>query len=308
MPINTGTFPARLREGIRSILGMEDPRYPRMLDNIFNSISSDRNFEDFIGFAGTGLMEQKAEGAPILEDDISQGIASRIVPLEYGKILSMTSIMVEDDKYMPKLISKLADNFRNSMKETEDVIAHGVLNSGFSTVTSLMYKNPDGKALFATDHVRVKGGTFSNTLSTTVPLSEYGLETLITQMRRWKDNAGITLNVMPMKLVVPPELEHVASRILKSEKRSGTADNDINTLKSLYDIQIVVSPYLSDAENWFLTTSKNVGENGLLFVTRKEAELDADKDFRTKNYLTSITKRIGVGYNEAYAICGVQGA
>jgi phage major head subunit gpT-like protein len=307
MTVNTGNIGLRLIPGIRGFYGVNYDRYDGFCKKIFTSIKSNKKFEDFVSLVGTGIVAVKNEGAPMVMDDVTTGYRQRITPLTYGKVVMFTSEAMGDDQYAPKMAERLGKNFALSMRETEEIVAHSLINTGFNTSTSNMYNNPDGKALFATDHPLFKGGSLSNKLSVAADLSQASLEELIIQIRNWKDDAGIRMNIKPMKLIVPTALEFDTYRLLMSDLQAGTADNDTNALKKL-GLEIVVDPYLTDSDAWFIETSANGGEEGLLMVSREEVEFGSDNEFLTDNARYKMKRRFGVGYADPRCIAGSEGA
>ncbi len=259
-----------------------------------------------VGLTTAGV---KHESMGLPTDDMSQGFVQQVRQLTYGKAVFMSMESIEDDLYDPKLDKMLAGVFARSMNHYEQVIAHGLLNNGFSAVSGLdkvMYRNPDGQALFSTAHIHKKGGTFSNMSTAGTNLSESAIETLVTQIRNSTSADGMRIDIEPMKLLVSTADEFNAKRILHSEYRTGGADNDINAVNRL-GLDLVVSPYLTSGD-WFITTDINDTEDGLILVRRKEVSFDADEDKLTLNAMFTCHARAAVGYNNPQAIFGVAGA
>lgn len=305
--INTGTSPKRLVPGVHHFYGLDYKQKDKIYGKLFKVETSRAKFEEIVSLAGTGIAVVKNEGDQLSADDMTQGYTTRLVHAAYGKVMFMTKEAVDDDQYAPKLSEKIGSCFAKSMLHTEEVIAHNVINNGFSATTSNMYNNPDGKALFATDHPLVKGGTFSNKLTTAADLSEAAIETLSIQIMNYTDDAGIRLGIMPKKLLVSTNDAFNAQRLVLSPLQTGTAHNDINTINRM-GLDLIVSPYLTDTDAWFLVTSENDSGNGLLMFKRNDVDMDADTDFMTKNGRFSIYSRFSVGYSDPRAIAGSEGA
>ncbi len=223
----------------------------------------------------------------------------------------MTLEMEEDDQYAPKVAQAIGSNLAKAIHSAEEVLAHSVLNEGHSAVagvSSMFYSNPDGVALFSTAHPYEKGnGTFANTPSVTMDLSELCIETLVTMCMTFKDGSGVHLqDVKPVALIVPPQLRYKALRILNSTQRVDTANNDINPVRE-DNLKLIISPYLTSAKNIFLTTSEN-DDKGLIFVKRKNPTIRIAMDEDTLNSKNSIHSRMGVGYSKVRAVLSARGA
>lgn len=303
MAINTGTLPRRLTPGVHTWYGNEWKAYDLMYPKIFSIEKSDKNFEDILSIAGTGLAIVKDEGGNFSADSISQGFASRFVHLTYGKLMTMTREVMEDDQYRPKLEELLGSHLAKSMKETREVIAHNVLNNGFSTVSGQSYNNPDGVALFSASHPSPKGGTFSNTLAVAADLSEAAVEQMCINIKNMVDEAGIRMNNKPVTLIVPVAEMFNADRLLFSNGRVGTADNDLNTIGRL-GLNLIVDPYLTSNVAWFIKTDI---EPGLIFMERRGIEMGERNVFDNDNYQIKVSERYSVGYGNARCIHGTVG-
>lgn len=306
MLMSKSLFPERLRPGIMNFFGLTFPTIEKKYSTFMNVGSSQKAFEQIVAMAGTGVLKQKQDGGQFETDYFASGQTAQLNHQGFGLLMAISHELLMDDQYAPNLASQIGSRFALSTAKTYELYAHNVLNNGFSTVTDPMYNNPDTKALFATDHPLLKGGTFSNTLSTPTNLSELGLENLVTQMRTTTDHAGIRIDIQPQKLIVPPSLEFTAKRLLMSDMRTGTANNDINTIKTL-GLELVVTPYLSSNTAWFVTTSMNNSDSGLLLLEREGMQLNSDNDAQTMNALYSIYCRFSVGYASPYGVFASQG-
>jgi hypothetical protein len=302
--VNTATVPRGLVPGLKAIYGFEYSQYEAQYSKIFSQETSSKNFEDIMSLAGTGLMIVKNEGDQLSSDNLAQGYVSRLIHANYGKVVMLTEEVMQDFQYSPKLQDTLGKNFAMSVQHTKEIVAHNVLNNGFSTVSGNMYNNADGKALLASDHPLIKGGTSSNILAVAAPLSSASIEQLCIQIRQVTNDAGLRINLKPKKLIIPVQLMFNADRIVNSSLESGTANNDKNVISGL-GLEVVASPYLSSSTAFFISTD---ADNGLMMLNRKEVKMDADEDFMTKNGRFSVGVRFSVGYGDFRCIYGTAGA
>jgi len=308
MSITTNSFPALLVPGIHHTFGLNYDQLDKQYDGFMNTIMSTRAFEDIQGIVGLGTAPLKFEGAPLEQEDMTQGLSQRLTSAGYGKVVIFTLEQVADDQYAPKIIQSVGPGFARAMRDAEELLAHDVLNSGFSVVAGAaanMYQNPDAVALFSTAHV-LNSGTMSNTQATAASFSQLSLEDAFVQIQNWVDDKGIRMAVLPKKLLVPPGLRFDAMRVLDSVLEAGSPNNDVNTMKGALELQ--VDPYLTDTNGYFITTDMNDARTGLVFVRRQEPIVNQWKDDLTMNSLISIYSRMGVGYVTPYCVWGSQGA
>lgn len=308
MSLNTtGLFPERLRPGIYSFYGMSYKDLPKIGERFFTKLSSSKAFEQMVAMAGTGVLTEKMEGAGFALDTLQSGFAAQLVHKGFGKKLIFSHELIEDDQYSPAIASKVGSCFAKSTLKTHEIYMHNVLNNGFSTVSAGMYNNADAKALFATDHPLLKGGTFSNKPTTDGDLSELTIENLIIQMRNQTDHAGIRIDLQPRQLIVSTADEFNAKRLTMSDLTTGSGNNDINTIKTL-GLELIVSPYLTDNDAWFITTSENTDGEGLVMFEREGMKLASDLDTNTMNVSYTMYTRFSVGYVSPFCIFGSSGA
>jgi hypothetical protein len=310
MTMLTNSVPGRLVPGTKMWYGLDYEQLPKKYMEFMNVMTSTRAFEEIKSVTGVGAAVLKSEGEALAAVDMMNGFTQRLTYASYGLIMHMSREFVNDDQYAPKLAEQVGGEFAKSMKHSEELLSHSVLNDGFSTVSGAaanLYQNPDAVALFSASHVLKGGGTFSNKLSTAADLSQLSLETLIVQLRNYTNDVGQRIGVEPVKLLVNPADEFNAKRLLNSVLESGSPNNDVNVLSGM--LQLVVDPYLTDTDAYFITTSLNTKENGLIFMRRQEAQIDQDVEFTTKNARISILSGMGVGYaGDARCICGSEGA
>lgn len=295
--ITTGTLPEALYPGIAETWGTSYKQYPALYPEFFKVESSDQNFEKEQQFTGTPIASVKEEGNQVTFERIYQGYQKEYRHYTYSIGASVTQEMVEDDQY--NIINQIPKFLSRSLREVEEVVAHLQLNNGFTTNTG-----PDGQALFSTAHPLVgTGGTLSNTPTTPADLTETALENAIISLMDWTDDQGLKAMTKPKTLVVPTAYAMTARKILETQYKVGTADNDKNIVNT-YNLKLVVSPYITDSDAWFLFTD---AEMGLKFKVRRPATLQKFNDDRTQNMNVITTKRFSTGFTDwraAYASPG----
>lgn len=298
MTVASGNFAELLWPGIADLWGHQYNDYDPLYTRVFNTKKSSKRFEKEQGVTGLPLVGVKSEGKAVSYVDPFQGYQKEYVMVTYGLGSSVTREMFEDEQYnyingIPKMLAR-------SMRQTEETVAFNVLNRAFNAA----YLGADGSALAVTNHPLVGGGTYSNTLATAADLTETSLENAITDLRDFVDDQSLKIMVMPKKLVVPTALEWTARKILETTKRVGSADNDKNVVGGSID-GIVVSPYLTDNDAWFITTDV---PNGLTFWNRRPAAIERDNEFDTQNLKFLTTRRFATGWTDARGVYGVPGA
>lgn len=302
--ITTGHFAKTLEPGVKKWYGQAYDEFETEYDKIFDKVSSERAYEEYVGFSGFGLAQIKPEGASISYDSAQQGFVTRLTNVAYALGFIITYEMYKDDLY-GVIGKRRAKALAFSMRQTKEVVAANVLNRAFNS----SYTYGDGKELCATDNPNKAGGTWRNELSTAADLSEASLEQACIDIADFRDDRGLRINVMPQKLIIPKEQMFEAQRILKSINQSGTANNDINALRSMNLFKdIVVNHYLSDPDAWFIKT--NAGQmsgEGLIYQEREAASFGASDDSDTKNAKYSAYERYAFGASDKRAIFGSPG-
>jgi phage major head subunit gpT-like protein len=215
---------------------------------------------------------------------------------------SITEEAMEDNLY-DSLSSRYTKALARAMAYTKQVKAAAILNNGFSSAVTY----GDGQALFSTAHPLVSGGTNSNRPSTAADLNETSLEAAVIQIAGWTDERGLLIAAKPRKLVVPPALQFVATRLLETELRVATADNDVNALKSMNSIPegFTINHYLTDTNAWFLLTDV---PNGLKHFVRTPMQTGMDADFDTGNARYKARERYSFGVSDPLGAYGSPGA
>lgn len=258
----------------------------------YNVRTSDRKYERVVSYVPFGDTQPKAEGAPYAIDELRQGYTKDFIHTENGLGFQVTQTALEDD--VENILQKAGDWLAFSARYVEEGRAAGPFNNGFSGGTE---QSPDGVALFATNHVLAGGGGAKNTLSTAADLSAASLvQALIDLQTDTKDEAGhLAMPIQNYILLVPPALEFLAERLVRSVSLPGSADNDLNPIKSRRTWSIVVNPRLTDTDAWFVIAGDK-GMHALTFYKRVPPTLDPMMiDPQTKDRIFSIRHRFSVG-------------
>lgn len=301
--ITTQSHPKLLWPGIQEIWGdafynEHDEKYSK----VFSVGSSRQAFEEDQGVTGFGLAPEKTQGAPFIYDTEQQGYNKRYTHVTYAIGYQVTMEELDDNLY-EKVSSARARNVARSMRQTIETVDFNHLNRAVNT----SYLGADGKELLATDHPNVNGGTFSNELATAADLSETAIEDIVIQMMTATDDRGLKINLMPRCLIIAPNEWFNANRIVGSTLQNDTANNALNVIRSqgVFPDGIVVSPYLTDTDAWFVKTDC---PNGLKHIWRKRPDFDQDNDFSTKNLLASGVMRFSSGWTDPRGVYGSMGA
>jgi hypothetical protein len=291
-----------LLPGLNALFGLEYAKYGEEHKEIYETESSERSFEEETKLSGFSAAPVKNEGSAIAYDNAQEAWTARYTheTIAYG--FSITEEAIEDNLY-DSLSARYTKALARSMAYTKQVKAAAVLNNGFSSGVTY----GDGQPLFSTAHPLVSGGTNSNTTATGVDLNETSLENAVIQIAAWTDERGLLIAAKPRKLIVPPALMFVATRLLETELRVGTNDNDINALKNNGSIPegYTVNHFLTDTNAWFLTTDV---PNGLKHFVRTPLQNSMDGDFDTGNVRYKARERYSFGVSDPLGIYGSQGA
>ena len=302
MAISRAQLLKELLPGLNALFGLEYQKYGEEHKEIFETETSERSFEEETKLSGFGTAPVKAEGSSISYDNAQEAWTSRYTHETIALGFSITEEAVEDNLY-DSLSSRYTKALARAMAYTKQTKAAAVLNNGFSS----SYTGGDGKELFATDHPLVSGGTNSNEPSTAADLNETSLEAAVIQIAGWTDERGLLIAAKPRKLIIPPALMFVATRLLETEGRVGTADNDLNALRSNGAIPegYTVNHFLTDDDAWFLTTDV---PNGLKHFVRTPMSTGMDGDFDTGNVRYKARERYSFGWSDPLGIFGSPGA
>lgn len=301
MPITTGSHPKALWPGVKKFFGKTYAEKPMVCDMVFDEYSSNKAYEEYVEETGFGLAPKKAEGSSVSYDTDGQGVVSRITNVTYGLGAKVTQEAIEDNQY-ESVARKKSAKLARSMRQTKENVFANILNRAFDSG----YTGGDGKELLATDHPTLDG-TQSNELAVAADLSEASLEDMLTLIRQMKDSRGLRIQLKGQKLIVPPELEFEATRIVSSANQSGTANNDINAMKELGMLPggIVVWDYLADPDAFFVKTD---APEGLIRQQRRALAFTQDNDFDTENACMKATERYAGGWADWRGIVGSPGA
>ena len=304
MAISRAQLLKELLPGLNALFGMEYAKYGEEHKEIFESESSDRSFEEEVKLSGFGAAPVKDEGSAIDYDNAQEAFTARYTHETIAMGFSVTEEAIEDNLY-DSLSSRYTKALARAMAYTKQVKAASILNSAFTGAGNPTYG--DGKVLCATDHPLVSGGTNSNRPTVAADLNETSLEAAVIQLAGWTDERGLLIAAKPRKLVIPPALQFVATRLLDTEGRVGTADNDLNAIRNNGSIPegYTVNHYLTDTDAWFLTTDV---PNGLKHFVRTPMATSMDADFDTGNSRYKARERYSFGVSDPLGIFGSPGA
>tara|TARA_R100000664_G_scaffold1353_2_gene3457 strand:+ start:7798 stop:8715 length:918 start_codon:yes stop_codon:yes gene_type:complete len=304
MAISRAQLLKELLPGLNALFGLEYAKYGEEHKEVYESETSERSFEEETKLSGFGAAPVKTEGAAIEYDNAQEAFTARYTHETVAMGFAITEEASEDNLY-DSLGARYTKALARAMAYTKQVKAATVLNKGFTGTGNPTYG--DGKVLFATDHPLVGGGTNSNRPTTGADLNETSLEDATIQIAAWTDERGLLIASKPRKLIIPPALMFVATRILESEKRTGTADNDINAINTNGTIPegYSVNHYLTDTNAWFLTTDV---PNGLKHFVRTPMATSMDGDFDTGNVRYKARERYSFGVSDPLGIFGSPGA
>jgi hypothetical protein len=302
MAISRAQLLKELLPGLNALFGMEYARYGEEHKEIYETETSERSFEEETKLSGFSAAPVKNEGSAIQYDNAQEAWSTRYNHETIALGFSITEEAVEDNLY-DSLSARYTKSLARAMAYTKQVKAASVLNNGFSA----SYPGGDGVALFSTAHPLISGGTNSNTPSTQVDLNETSLEAAVIQIAAWTDERGLLIAAKPKKLVVPPALMFTAKRLLDTELRVSTADNDINAIKQMGAIPegYTVNHFLTDSNAWFLTTDV---PNGMKHFVRTPLQNSMDGDFDTGNVRYKARERYSFGWSDPLGMWGSSGS
>ena len=304
MAISRAQLLKELLPGLNALFGLEYEKYGEQHTEIYETESSDRSFEEETKLSGFGAAPVKNEGSAIAYDNAQEAFTARYTHETIAMGFSITEEAVEDNLY-DSLSTRYTKALARAMAYTKQVKAAAILNTAFTGSGNPTYG--DGQVLCSTAHPLVSGGTNSNRPTTGADLNETSLEAAVIQIAAWTDERGLLIAAKPRKLVVPPSLMFVATRLLETELRVGTADNDLNALKSNGSIPggYTVNNYLTDTNAWFLMTDV---PNGLKHFVRTPMQTSMDADFDTGNARYKARERYSFGVSDPLGIFGSPGA
>lgn len=309
MAISRAQLLKELLPGLNALFGMEYSRYGEEHKEIYETEKSDRSFEEETKLSGFGAAPVKNEGSAIAYDNAQEAFTARYTHETIALGFSITEEAVEDNLY-DSLSARYTKALARAMAYTKQVKAASVLNNGFNGA----FAGGDGVSLFGNNssntrvgHPLVGGGANFNSPTVGVDLNETSLENAAIQIAAWTDERGLLIAAKPVKMVIPPALMFVAKRLLDTELRVGTADNDINALKKMGTISggYTVNHFLTDPNAWFLTTDV---PNGLKHFERVALSTSMDGDFDTGNVRYKARERYSFGWSDPLGIWGSGGS
>ena len=303
MAISRAQLLKELLPGLNALFGLEYAKYGEEHKELYETETSERSFEEETKLSGFSAAPVKNEGSAIAYDNAQEAWTARYNHETIAMGFSITEEAVEDNLY-DSLSSRYTKALARAMAYTKQVKAAYVLNTGFSG-SGVTYC--DGVTLFNTAHPLVSGGVNSNTPSTPADLNETSLENAVIQIAAWTDERGLLIAAKPQKLIVPSALQFTATRLLETELRVSTADNDINALKNNGSIPggYSINHYLTDTNAWFLLTDV---PNGLKHFVRTPLQNSMDGDFDTGNVRYKARERYSFGVSDPLGAFGSPGA
>ena len=302
MAISRAQLLKELLPGLNALFGLEYARYGEEHKEIYETETSERSFEEETKLSGFSAAPVKNEGSAIAYDNAQEAWSTRYTHETIALGFSITEEAIEDNLY-DSLSARYTKSLARAMAYTKQVKAAAVLNNGFSS----SYPGGDGVSLFNASHPLISGGTNSNTPSTQVDLNETSLEAAVIQIAAWTDERGLLIAAKPKKMIVPPALMFTAKRLLDTELRVATADNDINAIKQMGAIPegYTVNHFLTDTSAWFLTTDV---PNGLKHFVRTPLQNSMDGDFDTGNVRYKARERYSFGWSDPLGMWGSSGS
>ena len=302
MAISRAQLLKELLPGLNALFGLEYKRYGEEHKEIYETETSDRSFEEETKLSGFSAAPVKNEGQAIAYDNAQEAWTARYNHETIAMGFSITEEAMEDNLY-DSLSARYTKALARAMAYTKQVKAAAILNNGFNAA----FTYGDGVSLFSTAHPLVSGGTNSNRPTVASDLNETSLENAVIQIAAWTDERGLLIAAKPRKLVIPPALQFVATRLLETNLRVGTADNDINALKNNGSIPegYTINHFLTDTNAWFLTTDV---PNGLKHFVRVPLATSMDADFDTGNSRYKARERYSFGVSDPLGAYGSPGA
>ena len=302
MAISRAQLLKELLPGLNALFGLEYAKYGEQHKEIYETETSERSFEEEVKLSGFNAAPVKNEGSAIAYDNAQEAFTARYTHETIALGFSITEEAVEDNLY-DSLSSRYTKALARGMAYTKQVKAASILNTGFTAGVTY----GDGVTLFSTAHPLISGGVNSNRPATAADLNETSLENAVIQIAAWTDERGLLIAAKPKKLVVPPALQFVATRLLETELRVGTADNDINAIKNNGSIPggYTVNNFLTDTNAWFLLTDV---PNGLKHFVRSPLANSMDGDFDTGNVRYKARERYSFGVSDPLGVYGSPGA
>jgi hypothetical protein len=302
MAINRAQLLKELEPGLNALFGLEYGRYDNESAEIYETETSDRAFEEEVMLTGFGQAPVKGEGAAVTYDIANEAYTARYTHETIALAFAITEEAMEDNLY-DRLSSRYTRALARSMANTKQVKGAATLNNAFDST----YTFGDGKELCATDHPTVGGGNFRNELTTAADLNETSMEQALIDISAFIDERGLKIALQGRKLLLPPALQFIGERLLASNLRPGTADNDINASRAMGMLPdgYVVNHFLTDTDAWFIKTD---APNGFKHFERSPIKTSMDGDFETGNAKYKARERYSFGVSDPRCVFGSPGA
>jgi hypothetical protein len=303
MAISRGQLVKELEPGLNALFGLEYKQYENQHAEIYTTESSDRAFEEEVMLSGFAQAQTKSEGAGVAFDNAQETFTARYTHETVALAFSITEEAIEDNLY-DRLASRYTKALARSMAQTKQVKAVNPLIQGLPTTDN--YDSGDGVSLFNTAHPTI-AGTVANTLATQADLNETSLEQSLIDIAAMTDERGLKIAARGVKMIIPSELQFTAERLMKSDKRVGTADNDTNAIRSMGMVPqgYVVNNFLTDTDAFYITTDV---PNGMKYFQRAAIKTAMEGDFDTGNVRYKARERYSFGVSDYRGIFGVEGA
>ena len=302
MAISRAQLAKELEPGLNALFGIEYDRYEAEHAEIYDTESSDRAFEEEVMLVGFGNAQTKAEGAGVNFDNASEAYTARYTHETIALAFALTEEAMEDNLY-DRLGARYTRALARSMAHTKQVKAAATLNNAFNSA----FSGGDGKELCATDHPLAGGGTFRNEPTTAADLNETSLENALIDISTFVDERNMIIALRGMKLIIPPQLQFVADRLLESTLRVGTSDNDVNAIRNMGMLPegYTINHFLTDPDAFFIKTD---APNGFKHFERTPLSTNMEADFDSGNMRFKARERYSFGYSDPRAVFGSPGA
>jgi len=298
--INTSSFAKALWPGVNAWYGKSYNEYATEYTKLFDTFKSSKAFEEDVGVSSFGLAIAKPEGAAVTYDSERQAFITRYSHVVYALGFIITREIMEDDQY-DVVGQRKAQGLAYSMRQTKETIAANVYNRAFNSA----FVYGDGKELLATDHPNFAGGTWANELGSAADLSEAALEQACIDIAGFTNDRGLLIAAKPKTLIIPRQLMFEAKRILGSDLRVASPNNDLNALKTMGMIpEVVVNHYLTDTDAWFIRTDV---PHGMKHFERRADSFEMDNDFDSENAKFKATARYSFGATDPRGLFGSPG-
>lgn len=302
MAISRAQLAKELEPGLNALFGLEYARYENQHAEIYTTESSDRAFEEEVMLSGFGAAPTKSEGSAITYDTAGEAYTARYNHETIAMAFALTEEAVEDNLY-DRLGSRYTKAMARSMAHTKQVKAAAILNNAF---TGGAFAGGDGVALCANNHPLTSGGTFSNIPTVPADLNETSLEAALISIAGFVDERGLRVALRGTKLMIPRQLQFIAERLMVSNLRVGTADNDVNAIKSmgLLPEGYVINDFFTDPDAWFIKTD---APRGFLHFERVRLSTGMEGDFDTGNMRFKARERFSFGFSDPRCVFGSSG-